>query len=266
MPPLPAPGRAGTCCGDATMPGHAVTHRSGNVFLATASSIPSIPSPSFLDEPVRERWRGKDGQGMSQTPKVGSPPGIYGQAASQRGSHWCPFLWSTNNLDLGPLWWLLGVLPHLPVAEREGSWRAAATQKHLCRACPLQPLPTFCFLLALFQVHFLSSPTWESTRRPEPTATILYEVIFHLSAENNTKVTPSYQRFQKKPNTSRALFRFNLIISLKRGFVLFVSFVFQKKKKKVPFFPFRSDLCLKVNNVLSHQGNGGSCFLPLYSF
>lgn len=202
---------------------------------------------------------------MPQTLKAGSPPGIYGQVTSQRDSCRCPLLWSPNNPDLlGPLRWLLGVLPHLLVAEPEGSRNVAAAQKYLGRARPLQSLLTLCLLLALFQVHFFSSPTWESSCCPEPTATILYKVIFPLSAENNTKVTPSYQRFQKKPNTSLARFRFNLIISFKRGFVLFVSFVFWKKK--VPFFPFHSDLCLKVNNVLSHQGDGGSCFLPLYSF
>lgn len=183
----------------------------------------------------------------------------------RRGSCRCPLLMSPHLL--GPLWWLLGILPHLPVAEQEGSWCAAATREHLGRACPLQSLPTLLlllFLLALFQAHS-SSPAWESSCCPEPTATILYKVIFPLSAENNTKVTPSYQRFQKKPNTSLARFRFNLIISLKRGFVLFVSFVFWKKKKSF-FFPCCSDLCLKVNNVLSHQGDGGPCFLPLYSF
>lgn len=174
---------------------------------------------------------------MPQTPKAGSPPGIYGQTASQQGSRRCPLLRSPNNPDLlGPSRWLLGVLPHLPVAEQENSRRAAAPRKHLGRAHPLQSLPTLCLLLALFQVHFFSSPTWESLCCPEPTATILYKVIFPRSAENNTKVTPAHQRFQKKPNTSLARFRFNLIISLKRGFVLFVSFVFRKKKS--PFLPF----------------------------
>lgn len=177
---------------------------------------------------------GEDRQGMPQTLKAGSPPGIYSQITSQRGSCRCPLLWSPNNPDLlGPSQWLLGVLPHLPVAEQEGSRRAAAAQKHLGRACPPQSLPTLCLLLALFQVHFFSSPTWESSRCPEPTATILYKVIFPFSAEYNTKVTPSYQRFQKKPNTSLARSRFNLIISLKRGFILFVSFVFWKKKKSL---------------------------------
>lgn len=180
-------------------------------------------------------WKGsaRDGSPL----KAGSPPVIYSQAAPQQGSHWCRFLWSTNKPQSWPFMAAAGRPSTPPMAEQKGFRRVAATQKHLGRACPLQPLPTLCLLLALFQVHFFSSPTWESTCCPEPTATILYEVIFPLSAENNTKVTLSYQRFQKKPNTSLALFRFNLIISLKRGFVLFVSFVFRKKKKS-PFLPF----------------------------
>lgn len=179
----------------------------------------------------------EDQQGMPQTLKAGSPPGIYSQIASQWGSRRCPSLWSPNNPDLlGPSWWLLGVLPHLPVAEQEGSRCAAAARKHLGRARSLQPLPTLCLLHVLFQAHFFSSPTWESSCCPEPTATILYKVIFPLSAENNTKVIPSYQRFQKKPNTSLARFRFNLIISLKHG--LFCLFRLFSGKQKCPFFPF----------------------------
>lgn len=195
------------------LPGRGVAPRSGSVLMATAWHV---PSPSFLDELARER-RGSEGCPS----RLGLPqPGHIPERL---------LLVSPNNPDL--LWWLLGVLPHLP-----GSWCVAVTREHLGRACPLQPLPTlFLLLLALFQAHS-SSPAWESSCCPEPTATILYKVILPLSAENNTKVTPSYQRFQKKPNTSLARFRFNLIISLKRGFVLFVSFVFWKKK--VLFLPF----------------------------
>lgn len=169
-------------------------------------------------------WRGRGGGAR------GVPPGwlCSCRAVSQRGSCRCP---RTNPDLLGALWWLLGVLvlPHLPVAEQEGSRCVAVT--------PEQSLPTFLLILLLLQA-LSSSPAWESSCCPEPTATILYKVIFPLSAENNTKVTPSHQRFQKKPNTSLARFRFNLIISLKRGFVfVFVSFS-GKKKKKSFFLPF----------------------------
>lgn len=231
MPPLPPLGPMGTCYGSAMMPGHGVAHE-WECLLGHHSAHPV----SFLLRWTDEGEVGsEDQQGMPQTLKAGSPPGIYSQIASQWGSRRCPSLWSPNNPDLlGPSWWLLGVLPHLPVAEQEGSRCAAAARKHLGRARSLQPLPTLCLLHVLFQAHFFSSPTWESSCCPEPTATILYKVIFPLSAENNTKVIPSYQRFQKKPNTSLARFRFNLIISLKRG--LFCLFRLFSGKQKCPFF------------------------------
>lgn len=178
------------------MPGHGVAHRSGNVFLATAWRI---PSRSFLDEPLRERWGARISKGCHRPSRLVLPQAIYSQTASQRGSRRCPSLWSPNNPDLlGPSRWLLGVLPHLPMAEQEGSWCAAAARKHLGRARSLQPLHTLCLLHILFQAHFFSSPTWESSCCPEPTATILYKVIFPLSAENNTKVIPSLPEVSKE--------------------------------------------------------------------
>lgn len=72
MPPLPPLGPVETHCGDATMPSHGVARRSGNVFLATAWRI---PSPSFLDELVRERWGARISKGCHRPPKLGLPRG-----------------------------------------------------------------------------------------------------------------------------------------------------------------------------------------------
>lgn len=239
----------GIHCDHGPMPGRGMAPRSDNVLVAT---LWCVPSPSFLDELARERWGSEGLPQPGHVPErllqVSSPLGVAKQPRSSGPSvvaAGCP------SSGTGGGFLVCGSVPRASWQDVQGS-------------CPLEPLPTLLLLLALFQAHS-SSPAWESSCCPEPTATILYKVIFPLSAENNTEVIPSYQRFQKKPNTSLARFRFNLIISLKRGFVLFVSFVFWKKKKSF-FFPFCSDLCLKVNNVLSHQGDGGPCFLPLYSF
>lgn len=182
------------------------------------------------------RWWGRGGKWGPATDAIGCVSSrTYSHNASRWGSRRRHLLCSPDNLYLlGSWWWFLGVLLQLSVAQQEGSWRMAVAPKHLDRALPQQLLPTLCLLLALFQAHFFSSPTWQSLCCPEPTSTILYKAIFPHSAENNTKVTPSYQRFQKKPNTSLARFRFNLIISLKRGFVcLFHLF----SGKKSPFLP-----------------------------
>jgi len=54
----------------ATMPGHGVARRSGNEFSAT---IQHIPSPSFLDELVRERWEVRTGKGCRRPSQLGLP-------------------------------------------------------------------------------------------------------------------------------------------------------------------------------------------------
>lgn len=69
---LPLLGPVGTHCRDATMPGHNVAYRSGNVFLATTWCI---LSPSFLDELVRETWGARIGKECHRPSRLGLPRG-----------------------------------------------------------------------------------------------------------------------------------------------------------------------------------------------
>lgn len=163
----------------------------------------------------------------------------YSHNASWWGSWRRHLLCSPDNLHLlGSWWWLLGVLLQLSVAQQEGSRRMAVAPKHLDRALP-QSISIGLFpnsssppsASSSLSSRLTSSPVLPGKACcPEPTSTILYKAIFPHSAENNTKVTPSYQRFQKKPNTSLTRFRFNLIISLKRGFVCLFHLFSGKKK------------------------------------
>lgn len=140
---------------------------------------------------------GEDHRGMPQTLKAGSPQGIYSQITSQRVSRGCPLFMVSKQPQSS---WLFAGHPSTPPCGRAGrlSVCSSSPKASLMRAHPLQPLPTLCFLLALFQAHFFSSPTWESSCCPEPTATILYKVIFPLSAENDTKVTPTLPKVSKE--------------------------------------------------------------------
>lgn len=139
MPPLPAP--VVTFCGDATMPGHGVAHRSGNVFSATALNIPSIPSPFFLDEPMWERWGEKDRQGMDLPSRLGLPQWSTARLHPNKAPTGVASCGPQTNLDLGPSWWLLGVLPHLPWQSRKGSGVWQQPKSILVGLVPCNPSP-----------------------------------------------------------------------------------------------------------------------------
>lgn len=126
-----------TRCGSATTPGHGAAHRSGNVFLATAWRIPSL---SFSSELVRERWGARIIEGCHRPSRLGLPRGSTVRSHRSESPVGVPSLWSPNNPNL--LGSSLGILPHLPVAEQEGSRCAAAARKHLWWGLiPCSPFP-----------------------------------------------------------------------------------------------------------------------------